>query len=47
MYMKGDMDLMNQYEKRYLESMSRLKVLGEGYNTVDTYRDDVVRVERT
>tara|TARA_R100001510_G_C7617704_1_gene179410 strand:- start:95 stop:736 length:642 start_codon:yes stop_codon:yes gene_type:complete len=47
MYMKGDMDLMNQYEKRYLESISRLKVLGEGYNTVDTYRDDVVRVERT
>jgi hypothetical protein len=27
--------------------MSRLKVLGEGYNTVDTYRDDAVRVERT
>jgi len=47
MYMKGDADLMNQYEKRYLESMSRLKVLGEGYNTVDTYRDDVVRVQRT
>jgi hypothetical protein len=47
MYMKGDADLMNQYEKRYLESMSRLKVLGEGYNTVDTYRDDAVRVERT
>jgi hypothetical protein len=47
MYMKGDADLMNQYEKRYLESISRLKVLGEGYNTVDTYRDDAVRVERT
>jgi len=47
MYMKGDMDLMNQYEKRYMESISRLKTLGEGDNTVDTYRDDVVRVERT
>ena len=47
MYMKGDMDLMNQYEKRYLESISRLKVLGEGDNTVDIYRDDMLRVERT
>ena len=47
MYMKGDMDLMNQYEKRYMESISRLKTLGEGDNTVDTYRDDVVRVQRT
>jgi hypothetical protein len=25
----------------------RLKNLGEGDNTVDTYRDDVVRVQRT
>ena len=40
-------DLMNQYEKRYLESISRLKVLGEGDNTVDIYRDDMLRVERT
>ena len=47
MYMKGDADLMQQYEKRYMESISRLKTLGEGDNTVDTYRDDVVRVERT
>ena len=45
--MKGDADLMNQYEKRYLESISRLKVLGEGDNTVDIYRDDMLRVERT
>ena len=47
MYMKGDPDLMAQYEKRYMESISRLKSLGEGDNTVDTYRDDVVRVQRT
>ena len=47
MYMKGDADLMNQYEKRYLESISRLKVLGEGDNTVDIYRDYMLRVERT
>jgi len=46
-YMKGDANLMQEYEKRYMESISRLKTLGEGDNTVDTYRDDVVRVERT
>ena len=34
-------------KKRYMESISRLKTLGEGDNTVDTYRDDVVRVQRT
>jgi hypothetical protein len=46
-YMKGEQDLMVQYERRFLESLARLKNLGEGDNTVDTYRDDVVRVQRT
>lgn len=46
-YMKGERDLMAQYERRFLESLARLKNLGEGDNTVDTYRDDVVRVQRT
>jgi hypothetical protein len=46
-YMKGEQDLMAQYERRFLESLARLKNLGEGDNTVDTYRDDVVRVQRT
>ena len=45
-YMKGEPDLMVQYEKRYLEAISKLKNLGEGDNTVDIYRDDAVRVER-
>jgi hypothetical protein len=45
--MKGEQDLMAQYERRFLESLARLKNLGEGDNTVDTYRDDVVRVQRT
>jgi len=44
--MKGEPDLMVQYEKRYLEAISKLKNLGEGDNTVDIYRDDAVRVER-
>jgi hypothetical protein len=46
-YMKGEPDLMTQYERRFLEALARLKNLAEGDNTVDTYRDDVVRVQRT
>ena len=46
-YMKGEPDLMVQYERRFLEALARLKNLGEGDNTVDTYRDDVIRVQRT
>jgi|TARA_R100000008_G_scaffold83933_2_gene70126 hypothetical protein len=46
-YMKGDADLMQQFEQRYMESISRLKSLAEGDNTVDTYRDDAIRVQRT
>mgnify|MGYP003124523329 FL=1 len=46
-YMKGDPDMMSLYEKRFLEALVRLKNLGEGDNTVDTYRDDVVRTQRT
>jgi len=46
-YMKGDPDLMNIYEKRFFEAMARLKNLAEGDNTVDTYRDDVLRVQRS
>tara|TARA_R100000773_G_scaffold5667_1_gene6067 strand:- start:333 stop:974 length:642 start_codon:yes stop_codon:yes gene_type:complete len=46
-YMKGEPDLMAMYEKGFIEAMGRLKNLAEGDNTVDTYRDDVVRVQRT
>ena len=46
-YMKGDPDLMATYEKRFYEALARLKNLGEGDNTVDTYRDDVVRTQRS
>jgi len=45
-YMKGEPDIMVQYEKRYLEALGKLKNLGEGDNTVDIYRDDSVRVQR-
>ena len=46
-YMKGEPDLISVYQQRFLQALARLKNLGEGDNTVDNYRDDVVRVERT
>ena len=46
-YMKGEADLITLYQQRFLEALARLKNLGEGDNTVDDYRDDVVRVKRT
>ena len=38
-YMKGEADLMNLYNQRYQEALGRLKVLGEGRNTSDTYKE--------
>ena len=46
-YMKGDLNLMQVYEKRYDQALARLKTLGEGENTRDQYRDDTYRVQRT
>ena len=46
-YMKGEPDLVSVYQQRFAQALDRLKNLGEGDNTVDNYRDDVVRVERT
>jgi len=46
-YMKGEPDLISVYQQRFLQALDRLKNLGEGDNTVDNYRDDVVRVQRT
>ena len=46
-YMKGDLNLMQVYEKRYYQALARLKTLGEGENTRDQYRDDTYRVQRT
>ena len=46
-YMKGDLNLMQVYEKRYDQALARLKTLGEAENTVDSYRDDSYRIQRT
>ena len=46
-YMKGEPDVMNMYEKRFLEALGRLKSLAEGENTVDNYTEGAVRINRT
>lgn len=44
-YMKGEPDLQQKYENRFLESVSRLKNLGEGRENIDAYRDGLTRVK--
>jgi hypothetical protein len=36
--MKGDADMMTLYEKRFMEAMSRMQVLGETKEVTDEYR---------
>jgi hypothetical protein len=44
-YMKGEPDLIQLYNNRFLESLNRLKNFGEGRETVDAYRDGLIRVK--
>ena len=37
-FMKGEQDVMNNYQKRYDEAMAMLKMLGDGKNRTDAYR---------
>jgi len=46
-YMKGEAEMMNLYNQRYQDSLGRLKVLGEGRNTTDTYREGSFQVPVT
>ena len=46
-FMKGEPDIMKNYEIRFKEGMSRLKVLGEGRDTKDSYRTGTVRQQVT
>jgi hypothetical protein len=43
-YMKGEPDILAQYQKRYDEAMFLLKQLGDGKNRRDAYRNGQVRV---
>jgi hypothetical protein len=44
-YMKGEQDLIAMYDKRFIESLVRLKNYGEGREDVDAYRDGLIRVK--
>lgn len=46
-YMKGENDLQQLYTNRFIESVSRLKNLGEGRENIDAYRDGLTRVKAT
>jgi len=37
-YMKGEQDIMAQYEKRFAEAISGMKMLGESKEVTDEYR---------
>jgi len=45
-FLKGDPDLMQLYMGRYDDALAKLKSLGEGYNTTDSYRSGAVRQVR-
>ena len=46
-YMKGDANVMQMYNQRFMEAVSRLKNLGEALETVDEYRNGPVVRERS
>lgn len=46
-YMKGEPDLIQMYKARFMESMSRLKNLGEALDKRDNFRRDAPRTEPT
>jgi hypothetical protein len=43
-FMKGEPDLIAAYDKRFNESLIRLKNYGEGREDIDAYRDGLIRV---
>tara|TARA_A100001515_G_scaffold46030_1_gene36072 strand:+ start:1877 stop:2518 length:642 start_codon:yes stop_codon:yes gene_type:complete len=45
-FLKGDADMLNLYVSRYEDALGKLKVLGEGYDTTDSYRSGTVRQAR-
>ena len=38
-FMKGEPDVLNNYEKRFQEALQRLTLQSDGYNRKDAYRD--------
>ena len=46
-FMKGESDLIQQYEKRFMEQLTRLKDYGEARENSDAYVDGLPRSPRT
>lgn len=46
-FMKGEADLLNVYNQRFAEALTRLKNFGEGRENTDAYRDGLIRVRPT
>jgi hypothetical protein len=46
-YMKGDPNLMNLYNQRFMESLGRMKNMGEAQETIDQHRYGKVMVPRS
>ena len=44
-FMKGEPDLVQFYERMYVQSIALLKNLGDGKQRMDAYRDGQVRIE--
>ena len=45
-FLKGEPDLLQLYATRYEDALAKLKGLGEGYDTTDSYRSGSVRQAR-
>ena len=43
-YMKGEADLVKEYNDRYVQAIALLKNLGDGKQRMDAYRDGQVRI---
>ena len=44
-FMKGEPDIMVNYEKRFQEALQRLTLLSDGYNRKDAYRDGQRKID--
>lgn len=44
-YLKGEPDLLETYEKRYKESLEMLRTIGEGRNRSDAFRNEPLRIK--
>ena len=46
-FMKGEPDLIQQYEKRFMDQLTRLKDYGEARENTDAYSEGLPRAQRT